>query len=839
MHNVGPSEPIVGLEDIFEEVDKGGQRTADRTDRALPANTDYYADLANKNVSTGIFSFWNESNKRIYISLLLLGVVVPAVGLFGYADWVIHGWYHRDEDDDQYQSSTRTGIVIVGLCVVSVGVTILGVCLLKLFIPFLLLLHCVYAYFLAPSWVTTSFTLEAKAATSSECKLCSQCRTITEDPLISGSPWMFTRSHRMFPHLSFNDFEISSELCHLCSLLLHSVPLHQRAKQTFPANSAGNPSSKTAVQSNLHVKVWKDTFLTKKSEIRLQLCGKSLSNAPPLNIEWLQKHGDVADHNCTIDQTTDGPDVVSWAGEMIDKCIETHSHCESQFVKHEERSYLPKRLIDLKDYNTGVVKIVTTALLPAIDLPIQYLALSHCWGGASSTMLKQNNLEEASFKKENLPKNFSDAAEISCKLNVRFLWIDSLCIVQDDPTEWATESISMGLVYANAHCVISATASDNSFGGCSRPRDLFRNHCVIRKKKQSQSKLSVLWNHRLMNAFEEKVECAPISLRGWTFQERYLARRTLHFCSGCVIFECNQLLASDNDTNEISQHYKIRRGFQIDGTTHISADLEHVARKVVKSLADQSARLGLRGTFDVLWRYAGTTLTERIGFHNCWFELIEKYSKRALTKHQDKLMAISGMASFIQNNSGLTYSSGLWEEILPYNLLWSLSGDPKERPDRPVPSWSWASVDSTVGSRLRETGSTERNQFQHGWAILTSYIEEPTQVIKLDIVNNMVFNSKIIMNCNLWDFRPDGLNVIWDITSPPLNDLLSLPVLSLSNPHVHPHDSKVQLHGLILHPKGGTTYERVGYFWTRTKDAIDRLSSGTSKEYDNCTIVLE
>jgi hypothetical protein len=103
----------------------------------------------------------------------------------------------------------------------------------------------------------------------------------------------------------------------------------------------------------------------------------------------------------------------------------------------------------------------------------------------------------------------------------------------------------------------------------------------------------------------------------------------------------------------------------------------------------------------------------------------------------------------------------------------------------------------------------------------------------------VVFNSKISMTCNLWEFRPVEHNVIWDISSPPSKDLMFLPVLSFLNPQVHPHGSKLQLHGIILHSKGTNIYERVGYFWTTDDDAIRRFSPETSQNFKTHTILLE
>ena len=108
-----------------------------------------------------------------------------------------------------------------------------------------------------------------------------------------------------------------------------------------------------------------------------------------------------------------------------------------------------------------------------------------------------------------LPPNFRDAVSITRKLGMRYIWIDSVCIVQDDEKEWELQSTYMGLIYANTRCVISATASKDTEGGCYRPRDLYRSALVLREKGDEQ--LAVYRKARLSELFREKVDRSPVS----------------------------------------------------------------------------------------------------------------------------------------------------------------------------------------------------------------------------------------------------------------------------------------------------------------------------------------
>lgn len=108
------------------------------------------------------------------------------------------------------------------------------------------------------------------------------------------------------------------------------------------------------------------------------------------------------------------------------------------------------------------------------------------------------------IEENNLPRTFKDAVQITRRLGVRYLWLDSLCIVQDDPHDWARESAVMGEVYRNGLFNISATGARDSTQGTSWG--------VIRAE---------FWN--------DNVERAALNRQGWVLQERILSRRVLHF----------------------------------------------------------------------------------------------------------------------------------------------------------------------------------------------------------------------------------------------------------------------------------------------------------------------
>jgi len=102
----------------------------------------------------------------------------------------------------------------------------------------------------------------------------------------------------------------------------------------------------------------------------------------------------------------------------------------------------------------------------------QYIALSHCWGNTAGLRTLNSNVDafKESIEFNKLPKTFKDAVIITRELGIRYLWIDSLCIIQDSEQDWFEQSARMGEVYSGAWLTISASASTSTDSGCFVPR---------------------------------------------------------------------------------------------------------------------------------------------------------------------------------------------------------------------------------------------------------------------------------------------------------------------------------------------------------------------------------
>ncbi|KAK4118141.1 HET-domain-containing protein, partial [Parathielavia appendiculata] len=210
-----------------------------------------------------------------------------------------------------------------------------------------------------------------------------------------------------------------------------------------------------------------------------------------------------------------------------------HANCSP----HHE-TILPSRLVDVGSSNADGCRLY----LPSENETGLYIALSHCWGGVTPTQTTQGNFESFTQQiPEPLPQTFSDAVAVTRAFGIRYLWIDSLCIIQDSPEDWALHAPLMAKVYGDAWVTISADAAADSFEGFLQHADRGRFRAVrSRRGSAACSELA-----KLLVTFCRSRNSVPdsrLSTRGWVFQERALAPRTLHFGSAEVGWECRSLI---------------------------------------------------------------------------------------------------------------------------------------------------------------------------------------------------------------------------------------------------------------------------------------------------------
>ncbi len=355
-----------------------------------------------------------------------------------------------------------------------------------------------------------------------------------------------------------------------------------------------------------------------------------------------------------------------------------------------------------------------------------YAALSHCWGHKPFLRTLSGSLEahKSEITWEKLPQSFQDAIAFTRQLGIRYLWIDSLCIVQDDQRDWRREAAKMASVYQGAEIVISAARSDGAYGGLyADVPDTHKTHTITfvpghRRRDDDDDydddgdnypsstsespqtlhlRPSFIHTHRLLSPYHPQTSTLlPIFTRAWVLQERFLSPRLLHFGPHELSFEC---LAGT--TCQCTP--------QPEPTT-TSAAAEAAQPAWYTNLLTRTTSPKKYYSY-ASWRDG--SLSER-ELQVCWRRLVEDYSRLGLTVEGDVFPAIGGMARLMGKVRGTKYLAGCWEESLMVgDLVWrvdlpvaaaeTLGEGSKEEwrvRARPsgwrAPSWSWAAVKMPV-----------------------------------------------------------------------------------------------------------------------------------------------
>lgn len=226
------------------------------------------------------------------------------------------------------------------------------------------------------------------------------------------------------------------------------------------------------------------------------------------------------DYSHLISSSTNSTASWTLARKWIKDCKTKHKCAASS--KHK----LPTRLIridrDLEGYHP---RLVETVLMGDVA---GYCTLSHCWGDGRFMKLLQSNY--AQFQDE-IPYHllsavFQDAICAAHTLSYRYIWIDSLCIIQEDDADWLKESGTMSDVYAGSDLNLAASTGKDARSGLFTTRDFTTvAPCLSSWLKIPTPDFVIYYGP----TWEEMITNVQLGSRGWVFQERFLAPRTLHF----------------------------------------------------------------------------------------------------------------------------------------------------------------------------------------------------------------------------------------------------------------------------------------------------------------------
>lgn len=365
-------------------------------------------------------------------------------------------------------------------------------------------------------------------------------------------------------------------------------------------------------------------------------------------------------------------------------CDASHDDCKAPAsVK------LPTRVVDVNPTPDGLRPVLVTTN----GVSGQYAALSYSWGAGLPLKLTRSSL--ASFMSgipwTDIPKTLQDAMTITHKLGLRYLWVDSLTIIQDDEDDWHTEAAKMAIVYGNAHVTIAATHSQDLDAGIFAPRDFpTRYYRVWPLPEQLTAKPSPVADLRdgeiyVRNGTRRSLDSHPLQKRGWALQEHILSRRVIQYASDELVFHCRTARATETDPK-----------MKIPGR----------GGRVRMSFLDPVV-LPPRSEIDPATR---NFLSEY------WSHVVQNYSNRKLTRESDKLVALSGVADALSASGMGPHHAGMFESDPLVGLAWYSHHTFPDGPWAPTharpahyraPSWSWASLDGRVEWGSRSSGDPD------------------------------------------------------------------------------------------------------------------------------------
>ncbi|KAH7346100.1 heterokaryon incompatibility protein-domain-containing protein [Pyrenochaeta sp. MPI-SDFR-AT-0127] len=344
----------------------------------------------------------------------------------------------------------------------------------------------------------------------------------------------------------------------------------------------------------------------------------------------------------------------AWIRDKLNICDEKHDLChEARFL---EAQHLPTRVLEI----LGPTQ-VRLHVNHGQSIKDRYACLSHCWGGIvplQTTTSRVREFQDQGIPWDLLPLTFQHAIETTYRLGLKYIWIDSFCIVQDDLDDWRHEGSKMAEIYAGSYITLAATGAPNGTAGfyqSVRANPGYHDRIYTLHKTEHDPYQILVREAPPVSPFEQ--ESLPLQQRAWFFQERLLSRRIVHFADDSLYWECLRLdvsEASDRTHGGVEKLNRNVQGINIVGVT-----------------VGDDAQLS--------------------GAKRRWHNIVHNYSKCKLTFDKDILPALQGVAAEMKPLRNCAYFAGLWGDNLIFDLLWMAETKSVVQGDKYLaPSWSWA-----------------------------------------------------------------------------------------------------------------------------------------------------
>jgi hypothetical protein len=413
----------------------------------------------------------------------------------------------------------------------------------------------------------------------------------------------------------------------------------------------------------------------------------------------------------SIPVNTGDPEVLRLAIEWLRSCKSDHEICQKMDEACDPK-YYPTRLLNIADANSQICRLCVVENGQPAD-GSGYVALSHCWGkDPSFLVLTSDNMDELQrgIPFSRLPKSFVDSIQTCRGLGFRYIWIDSLCIIQSGPgseEDWQSHAATMDLIYANCELNLGVACAENAEQGAfvDRDPDFLQTAFVympiaMSLPDRTDTSSSYGWNSdasstdgmnfdtsstdetnsnnsaivepttgdkestipdestsqdgisRLVTIFAAHYDFQsalwelPLQQRGWVVQERFLAPRTLYFGKDRLYWECNERFQNEYLPWGLPESKNM-----FDGHYQRNFSIPHIVPEpTLNQLTEE----------DIAY------------LHHDWYDLVGNYSETHLTyPNKDKFVAIGAIAKKFNRLLSSQYIAGLFRSDLPLGLLWA------------------------------------------------------------------------------------------------------------------------------------------------------------------------
>ena len=361
---------------------------------------------------------------------------------------------------------------------------------------------------------------------------------------------------------------------------------------------------------------------------------------------------------------------------LLRGCIDHHNDCVN------DKAVMPTRLLKIEDESDGVfnVRLIETRSLNG--RLVRYATLSHCWGFDSEAQIKTTVDTYLKYIQSipwmDLSQTFRDAITVCHAINLRYLWIDSLCIIQGDKDDWTREAALMADVFGASEVTI---AGIHPF---SPEKGLYLDSMavpLIAKRKESSAISMVRWPA----ADYDELASSYLFKRGWIFQELLLSRRQVFFTPEQFYWQCRTCIVSEDGTE------KSRRN---------------------------------------LWP------SPWVDGQLVWHRIISAYSIKDFTYRQDRLAALAGTVELYRSETQFSPLLGVWKESLAKDLGWvgaELGHQPRTSLIKGLPSWTWLFWDHEI---LFYSGNTGASVNEHDLECIEGSVTWTDKPMTSDIVGS-------------------------------------------------------------------------------------------------------